>query len=66
MTWQFEQIGTWLSSDDLFKRVEIGLVLSSFMSMATFALCLRHKLMTGAVPDDGSVLEAITDLPLES
>ena len=28
--------------------------------------CLRYKLASGAVPDDGSVLEAITDMPLES
>jgi O-antigen/teichoic acid export membrane protein len=59
-------LATWLSSDDLFKRVEIGLVVSSAAAMVTFALCLRHSLASGAVPDDGSVLEAITDMPLES
>jgi O-antigen/teichoic acid export membrane protein len=59
-------LATWLSSDDVFRRVEIGLVVSSFAAMTTFALCLRHKLASGAVPDDGSVLEAITDMPLES
>ena len=42
------------SSDDLFRRVEIGLVVSSFAAMATFALCLRYKLASGAVPDGGS------------
>ena len=31
-------LATWLSSDDLFRRVEIGLVVSSFAAMATFAL----------------------------
>ena len=59
-------LATWLSSDDLFTRVEIGLVVSSFAAMVTFAICLRYKLASGAVPDDGSVLEAITDMPLES
>lgn len=59
-------LATWLSSDDLFKRVEIGLVASSVAAMATFALCLRYKLASGAVPDSSSVLEAITDMPLES
>jgi len=59
-------LATWLSSDDVFRRVEIGLAVSSFASMVTFAVCLQYKLATGAVPDDGSVLEAITDMPLES
>jgi len=59
-------LATWLSSDDVFRRVEIGLAVSSFASMVTFALCLQYKLSSGAVPDDGSVLEAITDMPLES
>ncbi len=59
-------LGTWLSSDDLFRRVEIGLVVSSFAAVAAFALALRYKLASGAVPDRGSVLEALTDRPLES
>ncbi|MET0326862.1 MAG: hypothetical protein ABW219_16710 [Ilumatobacteraceae bacterium] len=59
-------LATWLSSDDLFTRVEIGLVLSSIASLVTFAICLRYKLATGVMPDDQSILEAITDMPLES
>jgi O-antigen/teichoic acid export membrane protein len=59
-------LGTWLSSDDVFRRVEIGLVASSFAAVAAFAGALRYQLASGAVPDRGSVLEAITDMPLES
>jgi O-antigen/teichoic acid export membrane protein len=57
---------TWLASDDLFRRVELGLLVSSATAMAAFALALRYRLAVGAVPDDGSVLEAMTDMPLES
>jgi O-antigen/teichoic acid export membrane protein len=59
-------LATWLSSDDLFTRVEIGLVASSVAAFLTFAICLRYKLASGVVPDDQSILEAITDMPLES
>jgi O-antigen/teichoic acid export membrane protein len=59
-------LGTWLSSDELFRRVEMGLLISSIAAMVAFALALHHKLAIGAVPDEASVLEAITDMPLES
>ena len=59
-------LATWLSSDDLFRRVEIGLLVSSVAAMASFALALRHKLAVGAVPDQGSMMDAITDMPLET
>jgi O-antigen/teichoic acid export membrane protein len=59
-------LATWLSSDDLFTRVEIGLVTSSAAAFLTFAVCLRYKLASGVVPDNESILEAITDMPLES
>ena len=59
-------LGTWLSSDELFRRVEIGLLLSSVASMAAFALALRHRLATGVVPDRDSMMDAITDMPLET
>jgi O-antigen/teichoic acid export membrane protein len=58
-------LGTWLSSDLLFRRIEIGLVLSSISALTVFALSLRHLLVSGARPTHGSVMEAITDLPLE-
>jgi len=59
-------LGTWLSSDDLFRRVEFGLLFSSASAMVTFGLALRHKLRQGAVPDRDSVFEAITDMPFET
>jgi O-antigen/teichoic acid export membrane protein len=59
-------LATWLSSDDLFRRVEIGLLVSSVAAMTAFAFALRYKLAAGAVPDRDSVLEAITDMPLET
>jgi O-antigen/teichoic acid export membrane protein len=62
----FFLLATWLSSDDLFRRVEIGLLVSSVAAMTAFALALHHRLALGAVPDRESVLEAITDMPLET
>jgi O-antigen/teichoic acid export membrane protein len=59
-------LATWLSSDDVFRRVEIGLLVSSVAAMGAFALSLRHRLAIGAVPDSDSMLEAITDMPLET
>jgi O-antigen/teichoic acid export membrane protein len=59
-------LGTWLSSDDVFRRVEIGVLCSSIAAMTFFAIALRFKLASGARPDDASVLEAFTDMPLES
>ncbi|MEL6890431.1 MAG: hypothetical protein AAFP84_02440 [Actinomycetota bacterium] len=57
---------TWLSSDDLFRRVEIGLLASSIAGLTCFAAALRRQLRRGEHPDRGSVMEAITDLPFES
>ncbi len=37
-------IGTWVGSDDLFRRIEIALVLSSLASLIVFASALRSKL----------------------
>lgn len=59
-------LGTWLSSDLLFRRIEIGLVLSSASALCCFALSLRHRLRVGAEPTPDTVMEAITDMPFES
>ena len=53
-------------SDDLFRRVELGLVASSFAALVAFALALRSRLHSGDVPSGQSVMEAITDMPLET
>ena len=58
-------LGTWLFSDDLFRRVEFGLLLSSVASMVTFALVLRVRLAEGVVPDEGSMMDAISDMPID-
>jgi O-antigen/teichoic acid export membrane protein len=57
---------TWLSSDDLFRRVELGLLASSIAAMLTFAICLQIKLASGTTPDQDSMMEALTDMPFES
>jgi O-antigen/teichoic acid export membrane protein len=59
-------LATWLSSDDLFDRVEIGLLASSVAAMATFAIVLHHRLATGIQPDADSMMDAISDMPLET
>ncbi len=57
---------TWLSSDELFTRVELGLVSSSFAALVVFALALRSRLNSGDVPSGKYMMEAITDMPLET
>ena len=44
----------------------IGVLLSSIAALTFFAFALRYKLHSGARPDDDSVLEALTDMPLET
>ncbi|MEO6124182.1 MAG: hypothetical protein ABIR32_10775 [Ilumatobacteraceae bacterium] len=56
---------TWLSSNDVFPRVELGLVSSSIAAAAVFAFALRYRLSVGIPPDAGSLLEAATDVPYE-
>ena len=57
---------TWLSSDDLFRRIEFGLVASSVAALIAFSIALRYKLRTGSVPTNESMMEAIIDMPFES
>jgi len=59
-------IATWLIGGEVFRRVELGLLAGSGSAMVVFALALRSRLRAGAVPTDGSVLEALTDMPLET
>ncbi len=59
-------LGTWLSGDEVFRRIEIGLVVSSIAALIAFALALRHRLRVGAVPSQSSMMEAITDMPFET
>lgn len=57
---------TWLSSDNLFRRIEFGLVASSLAAMLVFGLALRFKLRRGEIPTDASMMEAIIDMPFET
>lgn len=59
-------VTAWLSSDLLFRRIEIGLVVSSAVTLLVFSVALRSKLAAGVQPTTDSVIEALTDLPLES
>lgn len=59
-------LGVWLGSDDVFRRVEIGLITSSVAAVVFFAFALRQRLRSGVEPDAESVLVAITDMPFET
>ena len=59
-------LGTWLGSSNVFRRVEIGLLASSIAAVIFFAIALHRRLRSGVRPDNDSVLEAFTDMPLES
>lgn len=57
---------TALASDDLFRRVELGLLAGSAAAMVSFFVSLRSRLAGGAEADQDSLFEAITDMPLET
>lgn len=59
-------LATYWGGEDVFRRVEIGLLASSIAAMTSFAIVLRYKLQSGATPDQGSIMDAITDMPFES
>ena len=59
-------VTTWLSAEDLYLRVEIGLVASSLVALVIFVGSLRQLLARGATIDEGSVLEALSDRPFEA
>jgi hypothetical protein len=55
----------WLSSNDLYLRVELALVASSLVSLAIFIASLRQKMSGNAVFDDASIIDAFAERPLE-
>jgi hypothetical protein len=55
----------WLSSNDLYLRVELALVASSLVSLAIFVASLRQKMSGDAVFDDASIIDAFAERPLE-
>jgi hypothetical protein len=59
-------LSTWLIGGEVFRRVELGLLIGSAVAMLVFWLALQARLRAGAVPDEASVIEALTDMPLET
>ena len=58
-------LATWLSSNQMFRRIEIGLVMSSLAAVVCFLAALRHRLALGATAlDPTDVL--LPELPLDS
>jgi O-antigen/teichoic acid export membrane protein len=53
---------TWLSSDDLFRRIEFGLLFSSLASLVAFAFALRARLASDVQIDRASIIEATAPL----
>jgi O-antigen/teichoic acid export membrane protein len=56
---------TTVSSDDLFLRVELGLVAGSLTASIIFAYALRARINSGAIPDAESMLDGVMDSPFE-
>ena len=56
----------WLSSDDLYLRVELALVASSVAALIVFGMSIKGRLASGARIDDESVIEAFAERPLET
>jgi O-antigen/teichoic acid export membrane protein len=55
----------WLSSEDLYLRVELALVASSLISLAVFIISLKQKMSGEAMFDDASIIDALAERPLE-
>jgi O-antigen/teichoic acid export membrane protein len=58
-------IAAGLLADDLFLRVELGLVAGAAVATACMAAALTTRLRAGATFDSAGVIEALHDLPLE-
>ena len=56
---------TAIAGNDLFLRVELGLLAGSAAAMLSFLIALRSRLHAGATVDGESLLEAIMDFPIE-
>ena len=56
---------TAVSSNDLFLRVELGLVAGSTMALVIFSYALRARMRAGATIDVESMIDGVMDHPLE-
>jgi O-antigen/teichoic acid export membrane protein len=59
-------LSTWLIGGEVFRRVELSLLIGSGVAMLVFWLALKARLRAGAVPDEASMIEALTDMPFET
>lgn len=59
-------ISVLVGPDQLFRRVEIALVVSSIASLAVFMLALRWRLRHDRSPEEADVLAALIDMPFET
>jgi O-antigen/teichoic acid export membrane protein len=59
-------LATWLLPGEVFRRVELALLIGSGTAMVVFWTALRARLRAGAVPSQESVIEALTDMPFET
>lgn len=59
-------IVTAFSSDDLYLRVELGLVAGSLSACVVFAFALHARFTSGAIPDAETMLDGIIDTPFET
>ena len=59
-------VSTWLIGGEVFRRVELAVLIGSATAMIVFVWALRSRLRSGAVPSESSMLEAMTDMPFEA
>ena len=59
-------LAMWLNGEEVFRRIEVALVLSSLATTIVFAIALKLRLHSGVEPDRDSIMEAITDMPFET
>jgi O-antigen/teichoic acid export membrane protein len=60
-------VTTWLASDDLFLRVELGLLVGSLLAFLTMGMLLIRRLTVSGplAVDRGDFIEALHDIPIE-
>ena len=56
---------TAFSANDLYLRVELGLVTGSTVALVVFGFALQSRINAGATPDAESMIDGILDNPLE-
>jgi len=57
---------TAVSSNDLYWRVELGLLAGTALSLVVFIFSLRSRIAAGATPDIESMIDGVLESPLEN